>query len=506
MATSALGGALKPIPTTDDTASDEYKLALEKIKSALDAREKRAFDPQLLAMAQGFLSPTKTGSFGESIGQAAGAVLPVMQQQEKEAMENAQLRLQLAQAEKEQANLSAAQKAFGQFAGQGAPSAGGEGGEGGQQMQTVSLQDAMKFISAFPNQKELGARMMEAAKAGLDRYSMSMNGIVFDKMLGKYLNVDIPGQTQSEYATPYGTYKMLPNEYSRFTIAQKAGMGKEWMDAFKKGDQFGVDQLVAQKMEGKTPTAPAFRPTAKPEVEAADTDAGRMTTSQQEAQAAAMKETATQRAKGENTRYQTIMDNGQAATSKISTYKTMENVVNRPGMDKMLGYFERPDFLSAAGKFIEEGRFGVPQVREILQNLGAPQELIDNKQLMNSLVNQVGVEFSRLNKGQGAVSDYERSLYQSLGPNMKDPIGAFRKKVEMLNARAEFERQIARDLRTSKMDADEFVLSGKPYETALSNYYRTLERIVYGGESKKPGAASGPITAKTLRERLNKSQ
>ena len=516
MATSALSGALKPIPEAEDTASADYKAALDKIKAALDAREKRAFDPQLMAMAQGFLAPTKTGSFGESLGQAAGAVIPVQQQMEKEAMDNAQLRLQLAQAEKEQSNLTAAQKAFGQFAGRtGAAGGQGAAGEGSGQgaaggMEPVSIQDAMSFIAAFPNQKELGARMMEAAKAGLDRYSMSMNGIVFDKMQGKYLNVDIPGQTQSEYTTPYGTYKMLPNEYSRFSIAQKAGLGKEWMDAFRKGEQFGVDQLVAQKLEGKPP-APGGKVEPKPVEKKAegetDTEAGRLTTAQQEAQAAAQKETATQRAKGENTRYQTIMDNGQAATSKIATYKTMENVVNRPGMDKILGYFERPDFLSAAGKFIEEGRFGVPQVREILQNLGAPQDLIDNKQLLNSLVNQVGVEFSRLNKGQGAVSDYERSLYQSLGPNMKDPIGAFKKKVEMLNARAEFERQIATDLRKSKMDADEFVLSGKQYETALSNYYRTLERIVYGGgENKKATGAGGPITATTLRDRLKNSQ
>ena len=96
---------------------------------------------------------------------------------------------------------------------------GAAGGAGGApEMSTVSLQDAMQFIAAFPNQKELGARMMEAAKAGLDRYKMSMNGIVFDNMTGKYLNVDIPGQTQSDYSTPYGTFKMLPNEYSRFTM------------------------------------------------------------------------------------------------------------------------------------------------------------------------------------------------------------------------------------------------------------------------------------------------
>lgn len=494
-ATKPIGGSL-----TEEVspAESNYQLAMQRIMDALDARENRNQQDIYLALAQGMLTPGKTGSFGESLGQSAGNVREVQRQQDKESLENAQMRLQVAQAGREQEQLSKAQKAFQQKAGLGAPGAPGAGGAA-PEMNTVSLQDAMSFIAAFPNQKELGARMMEAAKAGLDRYSMSMNGIVFDKMLGKYLNVDIPGQTQSDYSTPYGTFKMLPNEYSRFAMAQKAGMGREWMDAFKKGDQFNVDQLVAQKLEGKATT------TGKPseKAEGAADESGRMTVSQQEAQSAAMKETATQRAKGENTRYQTIMDNGNAATSKMAVYRTMNDVVNRKGMDQILGYFERPDFLSAAGKFIESGKWGSEALREVLQNLGAPQELIDNKMLLNSLVNQVGVDFSRLNKGQGAVSDYERSLYQSLGPNMKDPIGAFRKKTEMLNARAEFERDIATKLNKSKMDADEFVLNSPQYEAALNKYYRTLERIVYG-EERAPQKVTTPTGGNTSKEELQR--
>ena len=509
--TSPLVSATKPVggSLTEEVSPAEasYQVAMQRILGALDAREGRQQQDMLLALAQGMLTPGKTGSFGESVGQAAGNVRELQKQQQKEELDNAQIRLQIAQAGREQEQLSKAQKAFQQKPGLGAPSAGGAGVAGGAggapEMSTVSLQDAMQFIAAFPNQKELGARMMEAAKAGLDRYSMSMNGIVFDKMLGKYLNVDIPGQTQSDYSTPYGTFKMLPNEYSRFTMAQKAGMGKEWMEAFKQGTQFDVDKLVAQKLGGSPAGGAATVAKPSEKAEGATDESGRMTVAQQEAQAAAAKETATQRAKGENTRYQTIMDNGNAATSKMAVYRTMNDVISRKGMDQILGYFERPDFLSAAGKAIESGRWGSEALREVLQNLGAPQELIDNKMLLNSLVNQVGVDFSRLNKGQGAVSDYERSLYQSLGPNMKDPIGAFRKKTEMLNARAEFEREIATKLNKSKMDADEFVLNSPQYEAALNKYYRTLERIVYGQE-RAPQKVTTPTAGNTSKEELQR--
>jgi hypothetical protein len=45
--------------------------ALKKMRESLDARKGRLFDPVLMQTAAGFLKPTKTGSFGESLGYAA---------------------------------------------------------------------------------------------------------------------------------------------------------------------------------------------------------------------------------------------------------------------------------------------------------------------------------------------------------------------------------------------------------------------------------------------------
>ena len=45
--------------------------ALKKMRNSLDARKGRLFDPVLMQTAAGFLKPTKTGSFGESLGYAA---------------------------------------------------------------------------------------------------------------------------------------------------------------------------------------------------------------------------------------------------------------------------------------------------------------------------------------------------------------------------------------------------------------------------------------------------
>ena len=54
----------------------EYTAAQQEARDILEQRNNRLFDPTYLAMAQGFFAPTKTGSFGESLGNVAGMVGP----------------------------------------------------------------------------------------------------------------------------------------------------------------------------------------------------------------------------------------------------------------------------------------------------------------------------------------------------------------------------------------------------------------------------------------------
>ena len=78
-------------------AYEKYQEAQQNLEKMLAERENRLFDPTLLAMAQGFLAPTKTGSFGESLGNVAGAVAPVQQAEDKRAVDLARMRLEVAQ-------------------------------------------------------------------------------------------------------------------------------------------------------------------------------------------------------------------------------------------------------------------------------------------------------------------------------------------------------------------------------------------------------------------------
>jgi len=73
MAEKSVGYVFGDDPATVE-ANRKHQEALDMLTSSLDTRKNRFFDPVWLAAAEGFLGPTKTGSFYESLGRVAGKV------------------------------------------------------------------------------------------------------------------------------------------------------------------------------------------------------------------------------------------------------------------------------------------------------------------------------------------------------------------------------------------------------------------------------------------------
>jgi hypothetical protein len=84
--------------------SEEYKraraevdAARETMRAALENRKGR-IDPSMLALAQGFLAPTRTGSFGESLGTAIGGYNKAQEGEDNRTAQLAKMRYELANA------------------------------------------------------------------------------------------------------------------------------------------------------------------------------------------------------------------------------------------------------------------------------------------------------------------------------------------------------------------------------------------------------------------------
>lgn len=227
MATS--GGGLAYIPGEDPAAiqaNKAYQDALERLNKALESRQNRMFDPTMLALAEGFLTPGRTGSFGEALGTAAGKMRAAEEQEGKTEMELAQAKLGLAERgialEQQRQRERQYQQYFGgtgaapgaSSAVAGAPSEGvprgaPSGGAAGQQPE-ARLSEAMGDtvtrgmvgLQVFPptqnlvtsrsllmqryreGKMSLGDALAEAAKLENDRYVFRDNSVL-DKLTGR---------------------------------------------------------------------------------------------------------------------------------------------------------------------------------------------------------------------------------------------------------------------------------------------------------------------------------
>ena len=516
MADSALASALKPtgglLASPED---DEYKSALSKIKAALDARENRAFDPTLLAMAQGFLSPTKTGSFGESLGQAAGAVLPVMQAEEKSAMENAQLRLQIAQAERAQANkLKALGLAGAAPAAAKAPTQGAAPTQGGQATGTISV-GGQQFPAFFQNitpEIALQAGVLDPETGKLYSEYIKLRNESFKVQPGGFVDVNAPGGPKY---TPFGgkalVQRVVPG-VGKIDMPEEDAMALD--EARRSGDgakYWSIVDAVSKPMSRETkPAGAAPVAGAVPTGGAAPTDEKRTTTASLEAEAAAAKERATVTAKSEAERTNLVKDAAKGARGAQASYARAEEILKTPGIDKVMGLINKGDVVSGITNLVTDslkvGNYtvGIPAIKKILTDSGVPQDVLDKALELAQLEAMWQME-SRKGLGAGtSVSNMEQMMANRITPSQDDPMGAYKQKLAFLKEKGKFDIELSRALKRNKVTYDEFE-DTEQFDTMFRNYQNRLMSIVTGEQQKadnKPAAQSGPINAEYLRNRL----
>jgi len=142
-------------------ANQRYQDAYNQLIAAVEKRSRpQFFDPTLLAISQAFLGPTKTGSFGEAAGIAAGNVAKAQETQQTREEELARMRLELAGMGVERARQQWIAKGYndlGPVAGQptgakvpSAPQAGAEEAPAKEEDIQVSTSPVFKIGTANP--------------------------------------------------------------------------------------------------------------------------------------------------------------------------------------------------------------------------------------------------------------------------------------------------------------------------------------------------------------------
>ena len=485
-------------------ANQEYQAALNRMEQALNARQNRFFDPSMLALAQGFLAPTQTGGFGESLGFAAKNIREAQVAEEKEERDIAEARLGLAGRGIELERLRQRDREFGKLMGPETPGAPATGPLSRQQpagplsVAPKGFEGVQGIPVAPPNPNFMTGRqylgmarldpsiapttaIKDASKLEQDRYQVKEGGVQ-DLASGMFYPFPKGELVERQIFGYEGTYKI---------DARTAAL----LDMYAANGDPRYYEVAERAVKG--PKAPPRPGETAPE---SKTPGKISSVAETEAEKSGATERAQQRTKAQEADRAETIKAGADAPSRLGVYRQLDQIAASPNAALIFGIFERPGVFENFMKLIEGGvgtpgfSITLPAIRDVLTNAGLDQNMINQAQYGLSLMAQVQLQMSRLQQGQGAVSDFERSLFASAAIARTDNPDTIRAKLDLLRARAEFDREVAKAVRTYKGSIDDFK-SGDDYANMVQRYEEKLGGIIQnrlgGTPPERPSAPKG---------------
>jgi len=560
----------------DPKAIESAEAALQRLSEALEARGNRFFDPQMLAMAEGFLAPTRSGSFGESLGNAANRLRVAQESQGKQDIENAQAQLGLVQqkaAIAQQKRAGEGYKALETEYGLGAkPVEGGQPpvaraateGEPSAQPATASMFN-MEIPFATPAPVDRAAIIAKNKAAGVvnpaitrleiqkaERDNIDMKeGFILDRNTGKIRLIPKFGEEDVQTYIPAfegfggGNLKVSKGLKSAMDYAAQSGSPAYWdlaklavngpskapppgqaLQPVGNGVQTGaippvrVTSLQAETLPSmpgvknpipvpSAPPPPAPPPPASPLPETT----GRQTIEQAEAakarremnlrveedrkkaeqkaalergeiRPAALEKQATEQ---EIKARQEISDNSKEANDTIAFANQFRKYANLPGASKMFGILSNEKISSGIAELVRTGvgvtgyTIGIPAIENVMRSANlTPSEQAQYRSFLQ-LTTQLQLQQAKYMKG--SVSNYERTIVADAVIGPQDTPESIRMKADIMAARAQFDRQVAKRFKDSKQDAAAFLSSDAYLNEMIPAYHDRLTRLI-GGETR----------------------
>ena len=259
-----------------------------------------------------------------------------------------------------------------------------------------------------------------------------------------------------------GSFEMLAGDYADYRAAKKKGKEalQSWITEFKNG----------------APSAAPAAPSAK--------GAEPKSTTQRETEAERGKAFAVKGAEKtiEMDEQMANVANTSAETQRSSN--TILNIINDPKYSGAQGYFSQPGFKNALVTFLKEGvrvgdfNVGMPSFGEALKKIGMSPDEVNAEALLFQKYGNLQLMVSKLQQGQGSVSNYERSVFEKIGGSIDSPLVAMQSAMNALRARSVFDQRNAesymkwRDRNPDKdgsryLTSDEYKAEKRAYEIQL---------------------------------------
>jgi hypothetical protein len=436
----------------------------EKLLASLDARQNRMFDPMLMKTAMGFLKPTKTGSFGESLGYAAEAAT---EEAEKEFARNQQmekLKYELSQKQLEQAQQQAIQ---GHMMRRTAPDFSASG------QRPVAGGPAAQIEAPTGAAAERTPGAPQAAQAGTQPVMRSgaprQQPMITDKDVMEAMILDPSGKLAQQYRelmksqqedvinigdTPYSRSRQEfldknPNAIVEidfgplFDGAKKVPYWKyqEWAEINKTGNraaelEWFYKQNWLKRPPGSEPGA-AGKPGAEPE-----------TAAERKRREAIQEERAKQQIKEEAPRITRLENNFDTSREFINTARGMNELAtsNKRAFDLMNDDGVAQAVMRAAKQGISAGNLGSISIPTdtLYQGVKLPKEDREALQMFAREYANLTVQFRKAARvpGEGATTEREGDLYAALGALPTDTARVIRMKAEFLELKGRYDQEV----------------------------------------------------------------
>ena len=491
----------------------------EQLMAAMNTRKSRAFDPSLMRLAAGLLAPTKTGSFGESLGYG---IAGMAEEQEKEFLrqqQEAKLAYEIEAAAEQQRRKNLANQMGLQLMQQfGQPSA-----PSGQPVQLsnvvaptagqpVGIAPRQSFVSKIPQEGILGMSLSEDLKPAAEAIMKLREEERKDKIKVKEGNQEREVSTSDyfalENALAQNDYEFAKKWY------QKHGLPWNYIEEKRPDGTIGARRMtdaeleaakaeaVGQKQESfyipelgrDMPLTPSqygryqkegidyinklFKiDQGKPSAEGKGTLPP--SAAQKKAEETGLSKRAEEKEKTSAEFAQDLLKRSQMAPEIREAVDDMQSLAKTN--PRIYGLLQQPGLMGAVKRAAAETPFRLPtETMETYKLSEKDLEALQNAEFSSSRLQTV---FRKLAKtpGEGPISDFETKMFSALALLTKDTPKSIEIKGNLLKARADFDEKLHEEFiryqdRTGK-DYQSFMASSPEYKRAIAEYRSFLKSM-----------------------------
>jgi hypothetical protein len=420
-----------------------YDTHLQKMIDSFKNRTSNlGYDPKMLALSKGFLTPGKTGNFFESLGTAFGGYGEAAQEEQKQNTEDLKTRtdllgLQLGQTEKDYAlEKELAGKKYLQDV------VSGKIGRTGTattiaRTDKLSVPDAYSLIEGAQDPQS-GVRITkEMVVAAPTKETQA----ILEKMYDNQQKED--EFQQKEFGSTKTTLPVIGEPTENITIGQareikKLDMATRNMPIEERTaifNQYYQDKGILGRRDVVSTTGKVTQQFETPQ--------------QKTIRLEGEKETVKETAKSNVKDIEFLETRRDSAVDQINDAKAVYSIATDPKTKNAFGILARPGIAATVGEILREPlkfgdiSVGVSNIENIVRKAGGTQEEINAAAVVARSMAKLELGFSQVFKGQGQVSDNERLIVRNVGPQISDNPKVAALKAESIIARAEYDSALA---------------------------------------------------------------